>query len=121
MLEPLSIVLTVASLALAAVVVGYVVIDRRPDRTLLGALVLLEAGLFAQLGVGSWMLVTDSVDLSAVTFVGYLIGALVVVPLTAFWAVGEPSRSGTAVLVVGLLVVPVLILRLEQIWSAGGG
>lgn len=121
MLEPLSIVLTVASLALAAVVVGYVVIDRRPDRTLLAALTLLEAGLLAQCGVGIWLLVADSADVSAVTFTGYLIGALVVVPLTAIWAVGEPTRSGTAVLVVGLLVVPVLILRLEQIWNAGGG
>lgn len=120
MLEPLSIALTVASLALAAVVIGYVAIDRRPDRNLLAALALLEAALLAQFGVGIWMLVTDSVDVSAVTFIGYLIGALVVVPLTALWAVGEPTRSGTAVLVVGLVVVPVLVLRLEQIWSAGG-
>ncbi|WP_109505583.1 hypothetical protein [Nocardioides speluncae] len=120
MLEPLSITLTIAALALAAVVVGYVVIDRRPDRTLLAALTLLEAGLVAQCGIGIWQLVGDSVEVSAVTFVGYLIGALVVVPLTAVWAVGEPTRSGTAVLVVGLLVVPVLVLRLEQIWDAGG-
>jgi hypothetical protein len=34
------------------------------------------------------------------------------------WALGERSRAGTAVLVVAGIVVPVLVLRLDQIWTA---
>ena len=36
------------------------------------------------------------------------------------WALAEPTRSGTAVLVLATLLVPFLILRLDQIWTAGG-
>ena len=46
-------------------------------------------------------------------------GTLLFVPVAAVWALGERSRAGTAGLIVLGLVVPVLILRLEQIWTPG--
>jgi hypothetical protein len=36
------------------------------------------------------------------------------------WAVGERSRWGASVLAVGCLSVPVMILRLAQIWAGHG-
>ena len=33
------------------------------------------------------------------------------------WALGEPSRAGTAVLIIAVAVVAFLELRLDQIWS----
>ena len=49
------------------------------------------------------------------------IGTLLFLPAAAWWALGEPSRAGTAGLIVVGLVLPVLVLRLEQIWQAAPG
>lgn len=119
MSEPLTTALYVASLVLALVVAVYVVRDRRPDKVLLGALGVAELMLLAQAVIGIVALVGDDGHVSAITFVGYLLGTLLVLPAAAFWAVGEPSRAGTGVLLVALVVLPVLVLRISQIWEAG--
>lgn len=119
MVEPLQIALYALSAVLALLALGYVVIGRLPDDLLVGGLLLLEAGLLVQAVVGVVQLFTADRDLPAFTFVGYLVGVLVILPIGFLWAIGEKSRSGTAVLVVAIGVVPVLVLRLEQIWGAG--
>ncbi len=120
MIEPLSIGLTALSLLLALVAVGHMVVNRKPTIWLLGGLALLEVGLFLQLVVGLVMLVAGDQEAPAFTFVGYLVATLVMLPLGTLWALAEPTRSGTAVLVLTTLLVPFLILRLQQIWTAGG-
>lgn len=119
MVDALTWSLAAVSLVLAAVAAVYVARDRLTDRWLLGLGGLLEAGLVAQLVVGIVRLATTDADVSGPTFVGYLLGLLLIVPASAFWALGEPSRAGTAVWVVAGLVVPFLLLRLDTIWSAG--
>jgi hypothetical protein len=118
--DPLQVGLAAFSLILALVALGHLVVDRKPSLPLLGGLVLLEAGLVVQLVIGVVQLVGGDRDVDALTFVGYLVGILLVLPLGTLWALGEPTRSGTAVLVLATLLVPFLILRLEQIWTAGG-
>lgn len=117
MTEPLQTVLIVLSLLLALVAVVYVVLDRVTDRLLLAGWAVLELGLLVQLVVGIALLAGTDRDVSGVTFVGYLIGVLLVPPAAAWWAVGERSRAGTAVFIVAGLVIPVLIVRLDQVWS----
>ncbi|MCH1867881.1 hypothetical protein [Nocardioides sp. CFH 31398] len=111
--------LTVVALSLAVAVLAgvYLVPDRRPDRWLLGLTWLLEVVLVVQLVVGIALLVTESPDISVATFVGYLVGCLLLPPVAAWWARGEPSRSGTAVLVVLGVTVPFLVLRMQQVWD----
>jgi len=116
--EPLQTVLIVLSLLLALVAVVYVVLDRVTDRFLLAGWVLLELGLVAQLVVGIVQLAGTDRDVSGLTFVGYLLGALLVPPAAAWWAIGEKSRAGTAVFILAGLVMPVLILRIDQVWNA---
>lgn len=118
MTEPLQTVLIVLSLLLALVAVVYVVLDRVTDRFLLAGWVLLELGLVAQLVVGIVQLAGTDRDVSGLTFVGYLLGALLVPPAAAWWAIGEKSRAGTAVFILAGLVMPVLILRIDQVWNA---
>jgi hypothetical protein len=84
---------------------------------LLGVLALLELGLLVQAAIGFVELFTTERDLSGLTFAGYLLACLVVVPLAAFWALGERSRWGAGVLLVGCLAIPVLIVRLGQVWN----
>ncbi|HEV7649018.1 MAG TPA: hypothetical protein VGP26_12705 [Actinophytocola sp.] len=84
----------------------------------LGVLTLLELGLLVQAVAGFVKLFGTDRELEKLTFAGYLVGALVVLPLAVFWALAERTRWGPGVLVIGSLAIPVLILRLGQIWNA---
>ena len=117
MIDPLQTVLIVASLVLALVTGVYVALDRSPDRVLVALLALLEAGLVVQAVVGIAQLIGGSGD-PGVTYVGYLLAVLVILPLGLLWSLGERSRGATAVLIVALLTVAFLVLRLVQIHAA---
>lgn len=54
---------------------------------------------------------------SAGVFLAYLMGTLLVLPLTLLWGLGEPNRWTLVALAVASLVVAVLVLRLDQIWA----
>jgi hypothetical protein len=112
--------LIIAALAVALWAAGLVVLNKRPNNASLGLLALLELALVAQLVIGIVNLATTDREVSGATFVGYLIGALLILPVATFWALAEQTRWGTAVLIIGCLVIPVLIVRLNQIWDAGG-
>jgi hypothetical protein len=91
--------------------------DVRPGRISYALLGLLELGLVAQLVVGLAKVFDDHEGVSVASYVGYLLAAVVMVPLAAGWAWAERTRSGTAVLLVGVLVVPFLFVRLHDIWA----
>ncbi|GLY98895.1 hypothetical protein [Actinoplanes sp. NBRC 103695] len=55
------------------------------------------------------------------TFVGYLFTAVAFMPTAVVLARMEPTRWGTLILGVAALVMPVLVLRLQQIASVTGG
>lgn len=56
----------------------------------------------------------------AVTFIGYLVTSLALLPVGAALALVERTRWGSVVLAVTCLVVPVVELRLQQVWQATG-
>lgn len=113
----LQIVLSVVSGLVGVLLVVLMVRDALPGRVTYAALVLLELGLVAQLGLGLGRVFGDHEGVSVATYVGYLVGALVILPLAAGWAWAERTRNGTGVLLVGVLVLPVLFLRLHDIWA----
>lgn len=121
MIDSLATVLTVAALALAAWSLVVMARDRTPGDPLLIALAVLEVGLLVQVVIAVARLAGGHRPDELVTFVGYLVAALIVLPAGALWSLAERSRWGTGVLTVACLVVPVLILRLEQTWQAAGG
>ena len=120
MIDPLQTALIAGSLLLAAVATAYVVLDRAAGPVLLTGLALLEAGQVVQAVVGLVQVSTQDREVDGVVFVGYLLGTLLFVPAAAVWALGERSRAGTAGRGVLGLVVPVLVLRIQQIWSGAG-
>lgn len=118
MWDPLQTAVIVASLVVAAGSLLYVVPDRRPDRWLVLAVGVVQVMLLVQLLVGVVQVVEGVPDgVSVATFLGYLVGLAVALPVGVWWAKGEPSRAGTGVLLVVLVVVPVLVVRLQQIWD----
>jgi hypothetical protein len=111
------IALSVLCLVVAVQLVALIVRDVRPGRVTYALLALVEVGLVAQLVIGLARVFDDHRGVSVGTYVGYLVGSLVIVPLAAGWAWAERTRSGTGVLLVGIVVLPVLFVRLHDIWS----
>ncbi|TCN36942.1 hypothetical protein EV644_112115 [Kribbella orskensis] len=118
MFDPLTWALVALSLAAMVFAVVLAALDRRINWWLLGLLGVVEVALLAQLVVGIVQLVGTDRDVSGPFFVGYLIGALIVLPVGALWALAESSRWGAGALAVACLVIPVLELRLHDIWVA---
>ncbi|GAA5178366.1 hypothetical protein GCM10023322_05390 [Rugosimonospora acidiphila] len=54
------------------------------------------------------------------TFIGYLVAIFVILPVAGVLAKMEPTRWGSLIATVGGLVVAVLIVRLNQIWTGVG-
>ena len=123
MIEVLAAVLTYVALA-AAVWAAVLVVANKPIELrewhglwLYCGLVLLELGLLAQLVAGIVKLSTDDRAVETATFIGYLVTTVLVLPIAGFWALLERTRWGPVVMVVGCLTIPVLIVRLGQVWD----
>jgi hypothetical protein len=114
--------LTWALVALSLLAMVYAVVlaarNKRIDWPVLGALGVIEVALLAQLVVGIVQLVGTDRDVSGPFFVGYLIGSLLILPVGALWALGDSSRWGAGALAVACFVVPILELRLHDVWVA---
>jgi len=113
----LQIVLGAICVVVAVWLVVLIVLDRLPGDLLYGVLALIEIGLVGQLVIGLTRVFGDHGDLNVAAYVGYLVGSLLVLPIAFVWSAGERTRSGTAVLLVGVIAVAFLFLRLQQLWS----
>jgi hypothetical protein len=85
--------------------------------TLVSGLAVLEVGLLAQAVIGITALLGTDRDIERWSFVGYLLGPAVILPVAVVWAAAERTRWSAGVLVVACLSVPVMIVRLGQIWA----
>jgi len=116
--EPLTWALVALSLAAMVFAIVLAARDKRINWTLLGLLGVIEVGLLAQLVIGIVQLSQTTRDVSGPFFIGYLIGSLLVLPVGALWALAESSRWGAGALAVACLVIPILELRLYEVWTA---
>ena len=88
----LQIALSVLCLLIAIWLVVLMVRDRTPDNLALNALGVVEVGLIANLVLGIVRVVGDTGDTSVAEYVGYLIGALLLIPAGLIWSAGEPAE-----------------------------
>lgn len=114
-MSTLQIVLSVLCALTALWLVVEIIRDRQPGNVSFAGLVAVEVGLLVQLVWGVARLFGEQ-DVEIVTYVGYLVGALLLIPVGFVWSASEKSRSGTSVLLVCVLVIPFLLLRLHDIW-----
>ncbi len=91
---------------------------RVPSDLTLGALALVELLLVVQLVVAiAAPTFGNEATGSVLEFYVYLVGALLLPPAAAFWALLERNRWSTVVLGVAALAVAVMVYRMFQIWT----
>jgi hypothetical protein len=118
---PLSVATIVVALVLAAWFLIRSALNRAPSRFDLLATALLGL-LVAVLTIVAVVGLFDGTRPSdTVTFAGYLITTIAFAPVAFVLARMEPTRWGTLILGIACLVLPVLVLRLEQIASVTNG
>lgn len=101
---------------LFAVIVGLA--GRKPDDLSLGAVLLLEVLLVAQLAVAILAPVFGNAPTgNPLEFYTYLVSAILLLPLAGFWALVERTKWSTVVLGVAALAVAVMLYRMLQIWT----
>ncbi|GAA4083262.1 hypothetical protein [Actinomadura miaoliensis] len=117
MSSALSTVIIIASLLAAAYSLVTTLRDRAMGWDHLAALGVLEALLIAQMVVGFVKLSGDEGPADTATFVGYLIGVVLIPVVSAGWGLLERTRWGPGVIVVACLAVSVMVVRLGQLWE----
>ena len=104
------------SLLLCAWAVILLGVNRPPGRPLWVALGALELLLIAFLLGGIVQMAGSDRDFARLEFVLYLAACVGALPLAAWWVREEKSRAAAGVLAVVLLVLPVMIVRVQQVW-----
>ncbi|AXB45592.1 hypothetical protein [Amycolatopsis albispora] len=120
MINGLATALIIATLVGAVWVLVHVLRNRPPNRPLYGALAVLELGLLVQSVAGIVNFANTDRPVNGPEFIAYLAGILVILPIAVLWSMAERTRWGTGVLLVACLVLPVMIVRMQQIWELRG-
>jgi hypothetical protein len=113
----IGVVVTVLSLILALVTGVLAALNRPITRWVLALVALLEVALLVltvQLVV-AWA--GGNAPEQPVVLLAYLLVVLVAAPGTVWWGAAEPGRWGTGVVCVACLLIPVLLVRLQQVWD----
>ncbi len=121
MTGPYAVTIIVVALLLAGWAFGLVAANRPPGIPLLVGGALLEALLIGFAVGGLVQMGGSHHHFARAEFVGYLAACVAIPPAVAAWAWGERTRAGTAVLAVGFVIMPVMVLRVQQVWAGPGG
>lgn len=118
--QALTIALVVTALPLALWSLVQVIRNQPLDNALFYGICVVELVTLVVVVVVVVSLVGGNRPDDLATFISYLVLLPLVLPAATFWALIERSRWGSAVITVAALVLPVLAVRLDQIWAAGG-
>ena len=83
----------------------------------LGALALVELAVLVQAVLAIVAMVGGDVPQERLTFIGYLIVAVLFLPAAIGLALMERTRWGSLIVGGGAVVTAVLVLRLMQVWT----
>lgn len=116
MVDPLASAVIVASLLMAVWALLTAARDRLVTYAHLAGLAVVEVLVLAQVVIAVGHLIGGERPGSVVTFAGYLIGAALILPAAGALAVMERTRWGAVIVGVAALLLPVLVVRLQQVW-----
>ena len=110
----------IASLLMAAWALVHVIINRPMSRALHSSQLVIAA-LFVLLAAGGIVqLISMKPDIPVAEFLGYLLLSPLIPIGSWWWTRGDTTRIGSAIVVVIGLVMPILVLRIQQVWAIGG-
>jgi hypothetical protein len=118
---PLSTATIVVALLLGIWYLVRCALDRAPSNTDLWAMLGLSVLVAVLVVVAVVGLFVGERPTEWTTFVGYLITTVGFAPVGFYLARLEPTRWGSLILGIACLVLPVLVLRLQQIAEVTGG
>jgi hypothetical protein len=111
----------IVALLLAAWAFGLVLTNRPPGVPLLAGGAVLEALLIGFLVGGLVQMTRSHRHFARAEFVIYLLACVAIPLAAAAWGWGERSRAGTAVIALGFLIMPVMLIRVQQVWAGPVG
>lgn len=120
MVDALATTIIVTALAVACFSTLMAALDRPPGPFHLLGLALVELTLLVQAVVAMGRMLTGDRPAGMATFVGYLLTAVLILPLAALIGWPERTRWGSVIVAVAFLIIPVMVLRLQQVWGQGG-
>ncbi|MFM8894355.1 MAG: hypothetical protein ACKOE2_03010 [Actinomycetales bacterium] len=112
--------------ATATIVVGLVIaawglvhlVLGRPMSRALHASQLVLAAMFIILAIGGiWQMIGTDREFARAEFVGYLVLSPLIPIGSWWWTSQDRTRIGSAIVMVVGLVMPVLVVRIQQVWS----
>jgi len=106
------------SLILAMVCAVFILLNKVPPTAVLIGAAVLELMLIAFFVGGIVQMLGSNLTFQRWEFIAYLLSLVIIPPLGVGWAWSEKNRSGTIVLLVVFLLIPVLIVRVQQVWSS---
>jgi hypothetical protein len=117
MVSGLATVIIVTALVVAGFSGLMAFLNRPPQLLHLVGLAAVELALVVQAVVATGRLFTEPRPDALATFIGYLLTAVLIPPLAALLGWAERTRWGSVIIAAACLVVPVMVVRLEQVWS----
>ncbi len=117
MLTPLAYAVIAAALGVAGWSIVAAARGVRPSKGQLVAAAVLEGALLLQFALGLVLMATDERQVEPITFVGYHLTAITVLPVGVAWGIADRSRWGNGVFAIAAATEAVLMLRLLQIWA----
>jgi hypothetical protein len=117
---PLAVVLGLAAVAVAVAALIWAGLDRPVRLGHVAGAALVEVGLLVQAVIGVARLIGGTRPSSVATFVGYLAGSLVILPVGTLWALEERTRWSSVVLAVAGVTVALVEVRMSIVWNARG-
>jgi hypothetical protein len=117
MVDGLATTIIVTALLLAGFSGLMALLDRPPGLLHLVGLTLVETALLVQAAVAIGKMFTGDRPDAMATFVGYLLTVVLLPPLAALLGSAERTRWGSAIIAAAGLVVPVMVVRLQQVWG----
>ncbi|RZU33741.1 hypothetical protein [Blastococcus saxobsidens] len=117
---PLVVATTVVAGVLTLLGLASTLAGRRIGLLHLSGAGLLEALLVLQAGIAAVAMAGGTTPADSPTFLGYLVGVLLVPVAGVLWARAEPSRWAGTVIAVAAATAGVMVWRLLQLWEATG-
>lgn len=120
MIDGLAAALITASLVVAGWSLLTTMLNHPVGVSHLAGLAVVELALLVQVVIASARVIAGEGPDETVTFVAYLVGSLLILPAGAVWSLAERTRWSPAVVAAACLILPVMIVRLQQIWQPSG-